>query len=380
MRKTDHKLAFALCSALAFAACSGDDAEPVVPETPAAGYHFTFDGSVGTGSNTRAHWSDEAGEKSLIFNWDYTAEEAEANEMMMAFLSPNDWQYLASTNDSYYTYARINEHSVYPEDAHWATFTTTETYEQEMAAYEDYYVIAVTPINNEKNSSSVESTADAFTAVLPMPDAFTQAESQNPAFLRNYMYMYAEGMIMNGSADLSFRHIPATFRFIITNKRPETSTFIRSVAVTAVDEEGYNYPVAAQQATFSANSSDVPSLTFSEEAYNKVETTIDASVEGDATYTAYALALPLAENEAFFGKELQFSITTTDPANTHLAFTLSGETLAAANGNDIYNWVGGKSYTIRMSLADVLTLESISVSDGEDGGYPDGWDNEEELN
>ena len=182
-----------------------------------------------------------------------------------------------------------------------------------------------------------------------------------PAFLRDYMYMYAESEIANGGASLAFKHIPATFRFIITNKRPAETTTISSIALAVEDGTG----VAAKQATVSAGSSGL-SLNFSTDTYNKVETALGASVAKGEAYTAYALALPLASNTAFSGKELQFSITATDPANTHLAFTLDAEKLAGANtsyGEGIYNWVGGKSYTIRMSLSDVLTLEGISVTD-----------------
>ncbi|MBO7149455.1 MAG: hypothetical protein J6V71_01020, partial [Clostridia bacterium] len=70
-----------------------------------------------------------------------------------------------------------------------------------------------------------------FEARMEMPATFTQTESQNPEFLRDYMMMYGHATVENGNASIQFKHIPATFRFIITNKRPDEAT-IQSVSMT----------------------------------------------------------------------------------------------------------------------------------------------------
>ncbi len=68
-----------------------------------------------------------------------------------------------------------------------------------------------------------------------MPAEFTQTASKEPSFLRNYMFMCGTAEMRNNSASIDFEHIPATFRFIITNKRPGDAT-IKSVKISRDDE------------------------------------------------------------------------------------------------------------------------------------------------
>ena len=170
--------------------------------------------------------------------------------------------------------------------------------------------------------------------------------------------MYAYEMIDDNRATLRFKHIPATFRFIITNKRPTEAT-IKSVQVSLTDAA---LPVASKSVSIDF----LGNLYFSRETHTAITTQLGengTTVQKDAKYTAYALALPLADNNAFKDKKIQFTIEALDPDNEHLSFVLDADKLAAANPNNEYNWVGGKSYTIRMSLNDVLTFEGITVDD-----------------
>ncbi|MBQ8673581.1 MAG: hypothetical protein IJ511_05990 [Bacteroides sp.] len=373
---TRHSILLTLTvAAVLFAACSSEENEPIMPdvpdtpETPAEGYRFTFDGDVGTAAS-RASWTDDKGSGNLIFRWDYTEETGE-NEMVMAFMNGG---LLASKEGNYHTYATINPHSLHSGDAHWAVFETVEKYEHDMPSgqYDGYKVLAVTPYRAE-NTSTVASSADTFSATLPMPATFTQAAGQKPEFLSNYMYMYATNTIANGGASLQFKHIPATFRFIITNKRPAKTTIIKSVQVSLADA---TQPVASQSATVT----EAVTPSFSSGTYTKVTTLLGESgtaVQKDDVYTAYALVLPLASNTAFSGKKLQFTIEAGAPDNEYLSYVLEADRLAGVNPNGEYNWVGGKSYTIRMSLSDVLTFEGITVTDWTSGGTVNGGEAEE---
>lgn len=355
--------------------CNNDDIMPDKPEIPSNGYRLTFDGGVGIEQATRAHWSDERGSGNLIFNWDYTEEDAEPDEMVVGIFDGTG--YLASTDGNYSTYAYIKRHGSKPYDAHWAKFETAQTYESEVpsGAYNGHQIIAVSPMKEDDNDSTLTSTAGEFIAEMPMTNHFVQHYSSSPDFLRCYMYMYALGEIVDGNATLAFNHIPATLRFIITNKRPK-ETLISSIKVATADYGA----VASMKATITMDASAeeiVP--VFSEESH-MIMTLIAAELANGATYTAYALALPLADNTAFQGKQLLFSIDANDPDNEYPAFTLDAEKLADANknyGDNIYNWVSGKSYTIRMSLNDVLTFEGISVADWTDGGTIDEGEAEE---
>lgn len=57
-------------------------------------------------------------------------------------------------------------------------------------------------------------------------------------------------------------------------------------------------------------------------------------------YTAYALALPLADKDAFKGKTVNVSVKCGD--FEYVALQLSGDKIAQMNGSDVYNWVEGK--------------------------------------
>ena len=359
-------LLFALSSVLLFS-CNNDDIVPDIPDTPdtpeqpTTGYRLTFDGGVGVENQTRAHWSDLQGSGNLIFNWDYNSDEETTNEMVMAFYKE---KFIASTTGNYHTYASIHRHSD-PEkqqDNHYASFTTVEKYDSPLSSgdYEDCRVVALTPLRAD-NDTYIYSLESRVIANLPMPGTFEQNDDQEPDFLSNYMYMYADASITDGTAFLLFEHIPATFRFKITNKRPEPAR-INSVKVTVVDTEGVEQPVASQFVDVLAASDEDIELSYSTISYTEVTTNINASLATDEKYTAYALVLPLYGNAPLEGKKIRFTIDASNPDNEYLSFELDAETLANANHGE-YNWVGGKSYTINMRLGDVLYFDGVTVLD-----------------
>ena len=307
------------------------------------------EGSAGNGDSTNTGDDDN-----LIFQWNYTPEGTEDYEMVMAIVGG---ELVKSIEGNYHTYASIHKHSEHSDDAHWATFKTIETYPYDITGgkYEGFDVLAVAPIC-EANGASIVSHDIIFDATMLMPATFTQVADQEPDFLRNYMYMYAYEMIDDNRATLRFKHIPATFRFIITNKRPTEAT-IKSVQVSQTDAA---LPVASKWVSIDFQGN----LSFSRSTHAAISTQLGengTTVQKDAKYTAYALALPLADNNAFEDKKIQFTIEAGNPDNEYLSFVLDADILAAANPNNEYNWVGGKSYTIRMSLSDVLTFEGITV-------------------
>ena len=349
--------------------------QPVTPEVPSGPYRLTFEGGAGIETATRASWADPNGSGNLIFQWDYTAEGQDGNEMVMAFYKE---KFIASTTGNYHTYASIHRHSD-PEkqqDNHYASFTTVEKYDRPLSSgyYEDCRVVALTPLRAD-NDTYIYSLESRVIANLPMPGTFEQNDDQEPDFLSNYMYMYADASITDGTAFLLFEHIPATFRFKITNKRPEPAR-INSVKVTVVDTEGVEQPVASQYVDVLAASDEDIELSYSTISYTEVTTNINASLATDEKYTAYALVLPLFGNAPLEGKKIRFTIDASNPDNEYLSFELDAETLANANHGE-YNWVGGKSYTINMRLGDVLYFENITVEDWKDGGTIDAGEAEE---
>ena len=206
-----------------------------------------------------------------------------------------------------------------------------------------------------------------------MPATFAQSASQDPSFLRDNMCMYATATYKGERTMLDFNHIPATFRFVITNSKEETVTL--QEASVSVAESGV--AVAAKTAGLTLDWADGSAeLLLSKSGYDKVSVAMGngASLATGGSYTAYAMALPLADSEVFKGKTLNFAIKINDAE--YLAFELDGAKLAELNGSHLYNWVSGKSYTIKVNIAEddkvtgeILAENRIEVTTSVPGTY-----------
>lgn len=361
---------FIVTSAVAglFAACNDND--DIVPDTPAEGKLVRLTFGTADAPGTRAVWKDETGKGNLIFNWDSHP----ASPPMMAVISdgynfignysaPNDWR-----ESQCHTGLIVTPQ----EDPHYATFETERYYYENEISASAQKIFVTTGSNNNTTSSPF-----LFNTSMQMPNLFTQQASQQPDFLRDCMILYGEAEMKNGSALIPFKHVPATFRFIITNERPAAATTIKSVQVSLVDAEGNIQPVASQTLDVIIESEiNTIELFYGGNTYN-THTSITTWLGQNGTavakgeqYIAYAMALPVGKSDtgmpdenAFKDKKIQFTIEALGPDNEHLSFELDADKLAAANPGNVYNWVGGKSYTIRMSLDDGLLVQDITVDD-----------------
>ena len=369
-------LATAVAAAGLLASCNREDVTPEQPDLPGISKYeqltfSTADENAGKAA-TRAVWSDPNGKGNLIFNWEADDKGTE----MVALLSDGSAfvRNYSSENPTdedlqealYHTYMTISPQ----EDLHKADFKTVRYYNKEdKDAAKAVY--AVTPIND---FCIFEADETSFSAQMEMPASFVQSFSQTPEFLRDYMMMYGLGEFENGSASISFKHIPATFRFIITNKRPTTARLENvSLSIDGGAPIGSNFAEVHGDYTTESLYVDFAGN------HTSITTLLNTTLESQETYTAYAMALPLGNNETLEDKDIKFVITTEE--HGFLSFVLTGSQIANANksyGEDIYNWVSGKSYTIRMSLSDVLTFDGITVEDWNKETI-DGGEAEEEI-
>ena len=352
-------LSTAVAAAGLLASCNREDVTPEQPDLPGISKYAqltfsTADENAGKAA-TRAVWSDPNGKGNLIFNW----EADETGTQMVALLSDGNG-YIHSYPSEHPTEEELQEEVIHTfmtispkEDLHRADFTTVRYYDtEEMARATDIFVAAPLKATDKfYNDNGI-----GFEARMEMPATFTQTESQNPEFLRDYMMVYGHATVENGNASIQFKHIPATFRFIITNKRPDEAT-IESVSMT-IDGDA---PIGSRYAAV-WGSHDVVDINLEcLEKHTSITTNLNATLESQEVYTAYAMALPLEFGATLEDKDVKFVINTAE--HGFLSFVLKGEQVAGANPGGEYNWVSGKSYTIRMSLNDVLTFESITVKD-----------------
>ncbi len=206
-----------------------------------------------------------------------------------------------------------------------------------------------------------------------MPATFTQTASQEPSFLKDYMHMYATTAYKGERTTLEFNHIPATFRFVVTNSK-EKAVMLQEASVSVAEGRAI---VASKTAGLTLDwTSGGVELLLGKNGHEKVAvvTGNGTSLAKGESYTAYAMALPLADNDAFKGKIINFAIKVNDA--DYLAFQLEGEKLAELNGSGVYNWVSGHSYTIKVNIAEddtvtgeILAGNRIEVTATEPGDY-----------
>ena len=323
-------------------------------ELPAGEYvRLTLSGGDGTttapAQATRATWEDPNGKGSLGFKWEEVTIDSEETDELLIIVSDGTKALVnkenpdATGNDLTYTGTAVTPGA----DPHLAGFETVRYYDTNHLNGAKYvYAVA------GGAAITVDDEGKKHICNLEMPDSFTQGKDQEPNFLRDYMYMYAAGAYnANSSTRLHFKHIPATFRFIITNGTEAAMTF-ESMSVSVVEGGAVASKTADVTFGWAANSAE---LSFGEEVYETVTTVLPANgvtVQKGQKYTTYSMALPLASNEAFAGKVICFTAKCSDGKN--LTYLLEGATLANANGDNsgIYNWVGGKSYTIKFNIGD----------------------------
>lgn len=307
------------------------------------------DGSADPTGVTRATWDDPNGKGSLGFKWEaVTIDSDQTNELCLIVSDGAEALVNKETPDAGSPGFTHTGAAVTPgADAHLANFETVRYY-------------STTDLNSAKYVYAVAGGADIVAdsdgkrhiCSLEMPSSFTQGGDQDPSFLRDYMYMYAAGAYnANSNTRLYFKHIPATFRFIITNGT-DSSITIESVSIGVV--EGGAVASESAEVTFGWTSSNA-ALSFGEQAHETVTTILPGNgvtVQKGQKYTTYSMALPLADNEAFAGKVISFTAKCSDGKN--LTYLLEGATLANANGtgSGIYNWVEGKSYTIKFNIGE----------------------------
>ncbi len=322
---------------------------------------------------TRASWSDINGSGNLAFNWEKTgAGSTEPGNLSLiistgsGFISSWDSPDFVQDSKSWsYTWLDIFPHE---EDAKYADFQTVRYYLQ-TDLEEAKYCFALAG----KTEFSEDVNGKKHCASLEMPSEFTQKKNQDPGFLREYMYMYAAADYNPNNTSLYFSHIPATLRIIITNATSEIKK-LQGVSLCVSDQssaEEMEIASAASDIAFDWKTGTV-GLTYSEDCHTSITTLFegdDTSIGAGEKYTAYSMVLPMKGNEALRGKLLDFKILADD--TEYMASQLDAEIIAKANGGNICNWVGGKSYTITLCLAEDSSVRGKIVRDNDIEVYSD---------
>ena len=302
---------------------------------------------------TRAVWGDPEGKGSLKFQWENVEKNSENTNRLNLVLSDGS-SAIASVSSAFSMPGTVQETLTYSGltvktregDSNSADLETVRYYNPEDLGNAKYcFAVAGKVTTIEENDSK-------HLFHLDMPKTFTQTAGQDPSFLRDYMHMYATAEYNQEGSDatsLRFTHIPATIRFIITDARSNAGT-LQEVSVNVSD---MSVDVASRSAQVALNWTDgSAAVSFSEEGYKKVTTVLEQTAAGAQIYTAYTMVLPSSNDNAFKGKVLHFNVKGDNLE--YAPFKLDAERLAGANSSEgnIYNWVGGKSYTVKINIGE----------------------------
>ena len=362
--------------------CTPDEPinEPEEITTPTEEYlRLNFVSGCGYNASTEdsevsrgAAWRDDDGDGNLILKWESVAIDSEETNSLAFIISDGEKPiYSKATADAESTEGAVSYSGLavtpHEEDAHHADFQTVNYYTaSDLARVKYCYAIAGGAKISENSDNCVH------TCHLEMPSTFTQSASQDPSFLRERMYMYATAAYKGENTTLEFKHIPATFRFIVTNSKSEAIS-LQEVSVS-VDEGGSIVAAKSSDLWFDW-ATGTTDISFSKNGHSKIAVTTNATqLASGEKYTAYAMALPLSNNDAFKGKTLNFSVKFDN--QEQVAFQLDAAKLAEINGDGRYNWVSGKSYTIRVSFenddtvsGEILDGNRIEVTSAISGRY-----------
>ena len=256
--------------------------------------------------STRAVWTDAQGSGNFSFEWEAVDIDSDEVENLKFVLSDGQNQIL-SWNSTLSTpkqeslpYSGL---SVTPseDNAHIATFQTTRYYSQE-DLHMARYCFALS------GSSELVDTDDRTGFHIQLPHQFTQTNDQDPTFLRDYMYMYAESEFSGDGTLLKFNHIPATLRFIITNSGC-SDVFLQEVSCSVSDASSSEISaVSSAYADVHFDSqTGCSNIAFDQIGLNKITTVLEdnqAILSPGKKYTAYSVVLPLKNADAFKGKDI----------------------------------------------------------------------------
>lgn len=260
--------------------------ETELPEGTSVRLNFSSDPAAPPQSDaTRASWEDPKGSGNLTFKWekvDIDSEEAD-EQVLIITDGEKPVSVKVTSNEEPASYSGL---SVTPResDAHFANFQTVGYYSTDDLKKAKYcFAVTGAPVVTEDTGNG------RHICELPdMPSTFVQPTSQDPSFLRDYMYMYSTAAYSGNGSTLSFKHIPATFRFIISNATDEPVQVDEIHIKTASGG-----PIASKSSAVTFDWSDgTASLSFGEDAYDMVSVSPDAgaTVAAGERYTAYAMS------------------------------------------------------------------------------------------
>ncbi len=289
---------------------------------------------------------DQDGHGNMSFAWERVTEDSEDVNKLSLILSDGVKALSSYTSDSAYDPCSYTGLLVEPLEAEpsCAEFQTKRFYSQsDVAKAVRCYAVS--------GSTAVSESDGIYSYDFEVPANFTQTNSQDPSFMKEYIYMYAAAQFQRDQTSLSFNHLPAYFRLIIDNESPN-SVVLQDFSIFLSDQsEIKKQAIASSKANVLFDlPNDNTDISYDSAVYNEVVTVLsgdDRRLNVGERYTAYSMALPVGNDDAFRNKTLNFQLHTSD--SEVITYQLSSDDFAEKNAG-VFDWIGGKSYTVHLSI------------------------------
>lgn len=348
--KVSEKIYIVALAFLTFVGCSRDFFRPHED----ARIELVLD----SGPATRAHYVDNGGSASFV--WD-------AGSSMIAVLSKGGA--ISSWEDGNY-YSAMHISLVDPEQKNRVLRATSDaTLSQDAASVSDA-LFFLSPVEGN-DLCQLAADASCVSVTFSMPDSFFQSASSRLEEFEDYCYIRAESSIMSIPSDqdknfaansTTFRAIPATFRFNLSNNTSE-DIFIESVKISSDKlfpdrlcwmTDGATAKVgepADKSGYFSTIKTSIPS--------GKGQLIPAKNGETISKGTYYSMCLPFDDESSMSGATLAFILETRDKIYT---FNVPAADFFRNSIHKMFE--SNKIYTFNFTMNDnSVELENVAISD-----------------
>lgn len=354
---------------LSLAACSHEDdaatTQPAGKKLVMTAYNGENEQSMTRG----AHWEDNNTHTGgLSFHWDAADKDIYSMVINNDGTIGNPWSPTGAAGSYNYPYSTLKiELTNQPDKA----ILTSRYYLDASKHSAGNAIYCITPLPLGGPLPDQESHQYMYENLdMPTDNAFTQAASGNAEHLKDYMFMTGTGKLKEEtdqhltSSEIYFKHIPATIRIALTNKRPEAAT-VTSIVMRETDGKKI-FPNEKQwkclMGTVADESTRIsitePTVQTGYTSSVKLNLT-DANVAAGDKYYGYMLVFPQDAEHALADKHLTFDLITQD-GNTYTSFSMDASDLEKITKKK--NFVSGYVYTFNLTLNDNVVLESCTIS------------------
>lgn len=236
------------------------------------GYYISLSAEMEE-NKSRAHWDIDNSNK-LTYTWNASTDE------MKSFVKRGEGL-ISFTDGELYSPTKVTPHET---EKRKTSLEITTGLSNE---YQNNDIIwAVSPVSEANIKTAESSTSVEFT----LPEGYVQTAISTTEHLKPYVFMTGAGTVSNNTANLSFKVLPAVYRFKITNYDTEAFT-LSEVGITGpfCDKVVVGVAETPEYSVSSTNSNYTIKVTAKDESE---ATTNGINIESGKTAYMYAMVFP----------------------------------------------------------------------------------------